>query len=59
MDMGEGVFSTSVEGDAKGLDVILLTVSEDALSIGAIVWLRLEGLMVALSLIFEAANLLK
>ncbi|CAL2257464.1 unnamed protein product [Prunus armeniaca] len=59
VDMGEGVFSTNVEGNAKGLDIILLIVSEDALDIGATAWLRLEGLMVALSLIFEAANLLK
>lgn len=57
--MGDGVFSTSVEGFVKGLDVLLLTVSVDALGIGTMAWLRLEGLMAALSLIFEVANLLK
>ena len=57
--MGERILRASVESDAEWLDIFLLVVVEDTLSKGPWPWFRLEGLMAAMLLIFQAPDLLE
>ncbi|CAL8155440.1 unnamed protein product [Prunus armeniaca] len=59
IDVGQKVFLTHVEGEAKQLNILFLTIVEDTLGKGAKAWLRPKGLVVAMLLVLETSNLLK
>lgn len=59
MDVGQEVFITRVEGDAKWLNIFFLPIVEDTLAEGTRVWLGPNRMMVVLLLILETENLLK
>ncbi|CAL2239187.1 unnamed protein product [Prunus armeniaca] len=51
--MGERVLCAGVEGDTKGLNVLLLVIIEDTLGKGPGSWLRPEGLVAAVLLTLQ------
>ncbi|CAL8168792.1 unnamed protein product [Prunus armeniaca] len=57
MDVGQGIVLTCVEGDAKWLNILLLTIVKDMLSEGARAWLHLERLMATVLLVLEMSDL--
>lgn len=57
--MGQVIFFTSIEGDAKWLNVIFLPIGKDLLGKEARACLRRKGLMAALFLVLKEMNLLK
>ncbi|CAL9025336.1 unnamed protein product [Prunus brigantina] len=59
MYMSKMILRANVEGDAEGLDFLLLVVIKDVFRKGPRSWLRPKGLMGALLLALQAPNLLK